>query len=275
MALKDILVIVDEGQGAADRLAYAGRLADQCDAHLTGLYVTTTPDIPAYVMAQLPPAARAAQAEDAARRLQAARAAFEASAEAGGLASRSQWMAENGVPAERAALLGRYADLVVCGQDEPEPSGNGQVSAADLVLAGGRPVLVVPYAFRANGIGRHVLVAWNGSREAARAVADAMPILEAANRVSVLAVDPGDALGDIPGADIALHLARHGITVEASRIGSQGLEPADVLLNRVADLSADMIVMGAYGRSRLRELVLGGVTHDILRHMTVPVLMSH
>ena len=275
MALKDILVVVDQGEGAADRLAYAVRLADRCDAHLTGLYVTATPDIPAYVMAQLPPAARAAQAEEAKRRLQDARTAFESAVEAGGLSSRSQWMAENGVPAERAALLGRYADLVVTGQDEPEVVGNGQVAAADLVLAGGRPVLVVPYAFRLNGMGRHVLVAWNGSREAARAVADAMPILEAADRVSVLAVDPGDALGDVPGADIALHLARHGITVEASRIDSEGIDPADILLNRVADLSADMIVMGAYGRSRLRELVLGGVTHDILRHMTVPVFMSH
>ncbi len=275
MALKDILVVVDDGEAAAHRVAYAAQLADQRDAHLTGLYVTAAPNIPAYVMAQLPEEARAIQVEEAKNRLEAARNLFEQSVEQAGLKSRSEWMAEKGVPAERVALLGRYADLVVAGQDEPEPAGIGHVSAAELVLAGGRPVLVVPYTFRDNGVGRHVLVAWNGSREAARAVADAMPILEAADRVSVLAVDPGDALGDIPGADIAHHLARHGISVEASRIGSQGLDPADVLLNRVADLSADMIVMGAYGRSRLRELVLGGVTHDILRHMTVPVLMSH
>lgn len=275
MALKDILVVVDDGEAAAHRVAYAAQLADQRDAHLTGLYVTAAPNIPAYVMAQLPEEARAIQVEEAKTRLNAARTLFEQSVEQAGLKSRSEWMAEKGVPAERVALLGRYTDLVVAGQDEPEPTGIGQVSAAELVLAGGRPVLVVPYTFQDSGIGRHVLVAWNGSREAARAVADAMPILEAADRVSVLAVDPGDALGDIPGADIAHHLARHGIKVEASRIGSQGLDPADVLLNRVADLSADMIVMGAYGRSKLRELVLGGVTHDILRHMTVPVLMSH
>ena len=276
MALKDILVAVDDGESAAARVAFAVRLADRCDAHLTGLYVTTAPDIPAYVMAQLPPEARALQAEDAKKRAQAAAAMFEESIAGSGLVSRSQWMSEHGVPAERAALLGRYADLVVAGQDEPETSTIGRVPAADLVLSGGRPVMVVPYAFRADNIGRHILVAWNGSREAARAVADALPLLEAAERVTVLAVDPDDyALGDAPGADIALHLARHGITVEAARIDSQGLNPADVLLNRVADLSADMIVMGAYGRSKVRELILGGVTHDILRHMTVPVLMSH
>ena len=276
MALKDILVVVDDGEAAANRVAYAAQLADRREAHLTGLYVTAAPNIPAYVMAQLPPEARAIQVEEAKSRLAAARSMFEQSVAGSGLASRAQWMSEHGVPAERAALLGRYADLVVTGQDEPDASDNGRVPAAELVLSGGRPVMVVPYAFRADTIGRHVLVAWNGSREAARAVADALPLLEAADRVTVLAVDPDEhALGDAPGADIALHLARHGITVEAARIESQGLNPADVLLNRVADLSADMIVMGAYGRSRVRELILGGVTHDILRHMTVPVLMSH
>ena len=275
MALKDILVAVDDSAAAAARVAYAVQLANRWDAHLTGLYIRATPEIPPYVAAQLPREALAVQAEDLRNRAQAAQSMFEEAVAESGLNGGSQWMVEQGVPVERAGILGRYADLVVAGQDEPDEHSLGRVSAAELVLAGGRPVMVVPYSFRPERIGRHVLVAWNGSREAARAVADAMPILESAERVTVLAVDPGNALGDVPGADIALHLARHGITVEAARIESQGLNPADILLNRVADLSVDMVVMGAYGRSRLRELVLGGVTHDILKHMTVPVLMSH
>lgn len=275
MALKDILVAVDDSAAAAARVAYAVQMAVRWDTHIIGLYIRATPDVPPYVAAQLPREALAVQAEDARNRVQAAQNMFEEAVSDAGLGARAQWMAEGGVAVDRAAVLGRYVDLVVAGQDEPEEYALGRVPAAELVLSGGRPVLVVPYAFRSDAIARHVLVAWNGSREAARAVADAMPILESAERVTVLAVDPGSTLGDIPGADIALHLARHGISVEAARIESQGLNPADVLLNRVADLSVDMVVMGAYGRSRLRELVLGGVTHDILKHMTVPVLMSH
>lgn len=275
MALKDILVAVDEGEAAAGRVAYAAALAGRFDAHLTGLFVTAAPEIPAYVMAQIPIEARAIQAEEGKRIAAEARGMFEQAAAKAGLASRSAWMREDGMPTERTALLGRYADLIVAGQSDPEAPVAGGVEIAELVLSGGRPVLLVPYAFRQQRLGEHVLIAWNGSREAARAVADAMPILEAAARISVLAVDPGDALGDAPGADIALHLARHDIRVEAAQMESHGLSPANILLNRVADLSVDMIVMGAYGRSRLRELVLGGVTRDILRHMTVPVLMSH
>lgn len=275
MALKDILVVVDDAEAAAGRVDYAAALASRYDAHLTGLFVTVAPEIPAYVMAQLPADARAIQAEGAKRRAVEARELFEQAAGKAGLSSRSQWMHEDGMLTERAALHGRYADLIVAGQSDPESPVAGGVDIAELVLSGGRPVLVVPYAFRQERLAEHVLVAWNASREAARAVADAMPILEAATRVSVLAVDPGGALGDAPGADIALHLARHDIRVEASQMESQGLSPADILLNRASDLSVDMMVMGAYGRSRFRELVLGGVTRDILRHMTVPVLMSH
>jgi len=120
-----------------------------------------------------------------------------------------------------------------------------------------------------------VLVAWDGSREAARAIADAMPLLERAVHVTVLAVNPGPDLGDEPCADITLHLARHNVPAEAAHMVSEDLDTADALLSRAADLSVDLIVMGAYGRRRLRDLVMGSVTGHLLRHMTVPVLMSH
>ena len=275
MALRDILVVVDDGHATEARLSYCAMLAHRHDAHVTGLFVVPYPEIPGYVMAQLPQEVRKTQDEAADREVAAARTAFEKVMAETELTERSEWRSLKGVPTATTAMMGRYADLIVTGQTEPESPAMSTVDPAELVLSGGRPVLVVPYAFRPNGLGKHVLVAWNGSREAARAVGDAMPILEASARISVLAVDPGTTLGDIPGADIALHLARHGVLVESAQMESQELSPSDVLLNRVADLSADMVVMGAYGRSRLRELVLGGVTRDILDHMTVPVLMSH
>lgn len=204
MGLKDILVVVDDGEAATGRVAYAAALADRHGAHLVGLFVTAPLEIPGYVMAQLPAEAHRIRAEDDDRKAEEARRMFEQQAANAGLASRSEWLRESGSPTECTALLGRRADLIVVGQNDPENPAAGGVEVAELVLSGGRPVLVVPYALRQPRLGEHILIAWNDSREAARAVADAMPILEAANRVSVLAADPGAALGDTPGADIAV-----------------------------------------------------------------------
>lgn len=275
MGLKDILVVVDESAAAAGRVAYAAALADRHGAHLVGLFVTPPLEIPGYVIAQLPAEARRIRSEDEDRKAEEMQQMFEQQAVNAGLASRSEWVRVHGIATQRVALFGRRSDLIVVGQDNPDDQEDGRLDVAELVLSGGRPVLVVPYALRKPRHGEHVLIGWNDSREAARAVADAMPILESASRVSVLAVDPDQSLGDTPGADIAMHLARHDIAVESASMDSGELAAADILLNRASDLSADMIVMGAYGRSRLRELVLGGVTREILQHMTVPVLMSH
>ena len=122
------------------------------------------------------------------------------------------------------------------------------------------------------------MVAWNGGREATRAVADALPLLARAKEVTVLVINPEDAPdthGDVPGADIALHLARHGVNAVATRIHAGDMEAANIILSRAAETGIDLLVMGAYGHSRLRELVVGGVTRSILASMTMPVLMSH
>jgi len=145
-----------------------------------------------------------------------------------------------------------------------------------LALGVGRPVLIVPRYGTFETVGERVLVAWNGSREATRAVHDALPLLKLASSVTVLSIDPEHDTGDrIPGADIALHLARHGVAAEGMSTVGLDISVGDLLLSRAADLGADLIVMGAYGHSRVRELVLGGATRHILQHMTVPVLMSH
>jgi nucleotide-binding universal stress UspA family protein len=138
-------------------------------------------------------------------------------------------------------------------------------------------VIVVPFIRAAATIGERVLVAWDGGREAARAVNDALPILERAKSVTVLSVNPASEDGSRrePGADISLHLARHGVKVEAQRRITTEISAGDAILNEIASKGSDLLVMGAYGHSRLRELVLGGVTRQILGSMTVPVLMSH
>lgn len=279
MPLKDILVVIDPSGPSTTRLDVAARLAAQHDAHLTGLFVTAPPQIPGYVAGQLGVDVMQVQERMARELAERAEAAFRAQVERAGIGSRAEWRTARGLPTKVAAVHGRYADLVVVGQIDPENRPDFPVvEPEDLLFDVGRPLLVVPYAGGVQSVGRHVLVAWNASREAARAVNDALPLLEKASKVTILAVNPApgpDGLGDAPGADIALHLARHGVKAEADHLIVPDLDPADVLLNRLADLSADLLVMGGYGHSRLRERILGGATRHIMRHMTVPVLVSH
>ena len=208
----------------------------------------------------------------------AARRGYEACLQRSGH-RKVEWRETGADALSAVALHARYADLVVIGQQNTDlPSGVDQDFAHSLPVAAGRPVLVVPYAFERRPIGRQVLVAWNASREAARAVQDALPILERAGQVHVVSFDPeiSDSAHDKePGADIALYLARHGVKVTVSRHAVPDLEIGPQLLSRAFDLSADLIVMGAWGHSRLREFFLGGVTRTLLESMTVPVLMSH
>lgn len=279
MALKDLLVVVDDTAAAAARIDVAAQLAARNDGHLTGLYAVTPIVLPGYIETELPEEVRDNQRRYAQERAAKAEALFDAAMRRHGLTDRSEWRLAHGNPTDLAALHGRYADLVVVGQVDPRRDRDRPVvQPQDLVFECGRPLLVVPYAGSFNSVGERVLVGWNGSAEAARAVGDAMPLLTEAKRVVLLAVNPkaGSAgIGDEPGADIAKHLSRHGCRVEASHVSTDQVEPGDTLLNTVSDESCDLVVMGAYGRSRLREQVLGGMTRYMLQHMTVPVLMSH
>jgi nucleotide-binding universal stress UspA family protein len=171
------------------------------------------------------------------------------------------------------------SDLVILGQVEPDVvMPTGPSFPADVVMGAGRPALVVPFIGARATWGERILVAWNASREAARAVNDALPFLACAKSVTVLTVNPeqnGLEARREPGADIALHLARHGVKVEAERSIARGITVGDAILAEIGDNGHDMLVMGAYGHSRLREFVLGGVTQEMLQVMAVPVLMSH
>ena len=173
----------------------------------------------------------------------------------------------------------RYNDLVIMGQPDPDDTGPAGRHLPEAVLLGaGRPVLVVPYIGLARPPGRKILVAWDAGREAGRALREALPMLARAEEVTVLTIEAKtgpNGHGEEPGADIAHYLARHGcqVTVEAIRDSSIGV--GDTLLSHIGDRDFDLLVMGAYGHSRLRELALGGVTQHLLAHMTIPVLASH
>ena len=279
MAYKTLLVQIDETKANAGRLQAAVDLARAHEAHVTGLYVIREPELPGFVTAQLPRDAIDAQRASAEEAAGAATGAFLAKADREGIRADSRIAR---APVHEVAALfarhARYADLVVAGQADPdEPGPGGRHMVEDLVLSAGRPVLVIPYIGAAKPVGRIVTVAWDAGREAARAVADAMPLLEAAKQVHVVMVNPesgDDGHGAEPGADIALSLARHGVDTEAHAISGTDLEEGDAILSWLSDSGSDLLVMGLYGHARFRELVLGGVSRRILESMTVPVLMA-
>ena len=209
------------------------------------------------------------QRRQAQARAEAAGREFRAAGERAKLSV--DWLAEENDPAEALAGYAACADLLVLSQEAP---GDALNIADELALRSAAPVLFIPYAGSHETIGRKALVAWNGAREAARAMRDALPLLARAEQVTLVAADV--PAGRRPGLDGArAYLERHGVAAQARNIPGADVDAGDVLLNAIADEGADLLVMGAYGHSRLRELVLGGVTRHVLRHMTAPVLMSH
>jgi nucleotide-binding universal stress UspA family protein len=174
------------------------------------------------------------------------------------------------------ASIARRFDLSIVAQPEPNEPQLGKLFIEAALFESGRPILVVPYIQTAGLKLDRVLVCWDGSRSAARAVGDAMPFLIQAKATEIVMVSGEPAKSDeLPGADIAHHLARHGVKLQVERIVSTGVDIANTILSHAADVSADLIVMGGYGHSRMREFLLGGVTRGILASMTVPTLMSH
>jgi nucleotide-binding universal stress UspA family protein len=281
MSYKNLLVVLDAAPAARERVDLAVAMAERFSAHLVGLYALPVPQMPRhmgyYDPALLDPffAELREQARTVASNM---RETFDRAAGVRRISAEWRQIPE-GSDAD-PALHARYADLSIIGQLDPDRVENELLRPRpeQVALFSGRPVLVIPYAGHFAEIGRRVVVAWSATREAARAVGDAMPLLASAELVTVLTIDareaPG-AHGELPGADIALHLARHGVKAQVERTVSAGLPVGEVLLSRLADLGADLLVMGAYGHSRMREVLLGGATRSVLRSMTVPVLMSH
>jgi nucleotide-binding universal stress UspA family protein len=277
MTYKSIAVWLDAKRSAPADAAI--KLAQEFNAHLSGLSHIDIARLPPYVRAHLGEQVAREQLRRAEEDAVASGVAFEAIARREGLSS-VEVRRLSGDPVHGLATSARYADLIILGQaDADAVDGPEQRDFPDhAILAAGRPTLMIPYAGNFPTIGEHAVVAWSATRESTRAVTDGLPLLKRAKRVTVIVGDanPGTGgHGETPGADIALYLARHGVKVEVSQERTAGIDVGSLLLSRISDLGADLLVMGAYGHSRLRELVLGGVTRTILKEMTVPVLMSH
>ncbi|MES2756407.1 MAG: universal stress protein [Pseudomonadota bacterium] len=275
MSYKTILVHVDQSQHAPARIAVAARIAAEHGAHLIGAAMTgisrfvyhgATVDLARTVLA--------AQFDALVDKANAALTQFDAIAGAvEGLSFERRLVDDDAAGA--LALQARYADLVVLSQaDREDPAARLDPDLPAYVLLNSAcPLLVVPYASAATTHGEHALVAWDESLQASRAVASALPLLRRARKTTLATFNAADA-PRLAGADIALYLARHGINVEV-RNAETGLDVGNALLSLAADLGADLMVMGGYGHTRFREVLLGGVTQTVLAAMTIPVLMSH
>ncbi|UCE31066.1 MAG: universal stress protein [Burkholderiales bacterium] len=279
MTYKTILVHLDDSKQIDRRIDAATELAVACDAHLVGVFVPPPVYVPAFPEASVRDLILERRRQEDERAGKAVLGRFDDVAHKAGLSGVEGRIA-SGEPREALTLHSRYADLVVMGQAEDGTPGarDAVLLAEDVILTCGRPVLMVPYIGLQEPVGRRILIAWDASREATRAVTDSLPLLERANKVTVVTVDarPSEqGHGDLPGADLALFLSRHGINVEAVHVSSGGIGVGETLLNQASDRDGDLIVMGCYAHSRMRELVLGGATRTLLHSMPVPLLMSH
>lgn len=278
---RDILVHIDTASACKERLSVALKIAKAQNAHLTGLFLLPHAEIPRFMEVQITEEIIAQQREAMAETAKEARTAFENACKGEGVTSSwCQTSCGTTEIADTTAMYARHHDLTIMGQYDPDSSDPCSASEMPdkVILTSGAPVLVVPYVGKFDTIGDRVMVAWKPYREAVRAVNDSMPFLENAKSALVLCADPNKGARDtipVSGVDIGERLGRHGIKVHKETMNASGISVGDLLLSRAADESIDLIVCGAYGRPRLRELMLGGVTHHLLRHMTVPVLMSH
>ncbi|HEY0834144.1 MAG TPA: universal stress protein [Azospirillum sp.] len=275
MTYKNLLVHLDDGERANARLDIALHLAKDFDAKLVGLFAKSEQSGPSLV-------ARRAS-EHLTQAGNAVRAVFEEKAKAAGVDAK-WWQLSHGEYAHvvgETAICARYSDLIVLGQHEPEDARVPQELIEEVVLNCGRPVLVIPYIRTTPHVGERVVVAWNASREAARAINDALPLMRRAKSVLVLALHPPRPeidIGGVPPVDIIEHLADHGVTAQIDRMSVESILPMDAVLSRVSDEDADLLVMGGfggYGSHPFPWLNRGSNTRHILRQMTVPVLLSH
>ncbi len=277
---KDIAVAVFSVEVDEPAIEAAVTLAEAAGADLTAVLLELQPD-PVYTIEGVMAASMwTAVLADARKGFAKEKAALEARAQRDALPFVvREMLSEASLAGSDAAMQARHADLTIM----LRPGGTAPSDWRTLVFEGvlfgaGRPVLLVPPNWRNARIGRNVVVAWNGKREAARALADAAPLLENADTVTVLTVDArpsADGVGPSPGVDIAAHLARRGLKVEVRNLDGLGRDADEVLIEAATGVNADLLVMGGYGRSRLREWIFGGVTRAMIDKAQIPVLISH
>ena len=274
--IKDI--VVNLGLGTHDPAGdYAISVAEAFGAHVLGIAVAYEPVIPGTVMGGIPPEIIESQRAESNQKARTAVSRFEQAVKRTGVSGETRTISASiSGAADQIGRIGRRFDLVIVGQPERQMSLPDEVVDESVLFESGRPVIFVPFIQKGGMKLDHIMVCWDGSRAASRAIADAMPFLKKAKQVEVVIIaDKPGKKDEIAGADLGQHLARHGLKVDVKRITSPEIDVPSTILSYAADSSADMIVMGGYGHSRLREFVLGGATRGLLEAMTIPVLMSH
>lgn len=276
--IKDIVVNLNPST-QSDRIGdFALSVARTFDAHVSAVAFQYWFEVPGTVIGATALAAVIdAQRNETGQAAQAALAKFEQAAKREGVAFDCRTLETNVAGATHLfGELARTYDLAIVRQPQQDKPGPEELLAEAALFSAGRPVLIAPYIQTGPLKLDHVTLCWDGSRAAARAIGDAASFLRKAKTVELLMVKPKEGgRREIAGADMAQHLARHGLNVELERITVPDIKVADAILSHVADRGADLLVMGGYGHSRLREFVLGGVTREIMQSMTVPTLMSH
>jgi nucleotide-binding universal stress UspA family protein len=276
--IKDILIKLERDKEQDRVLDYGISVAETCDAHLAGIAFGDLAGIPNYAMPGLSSDIIAEMLAESEKFARTAIERFEAAAKRSLISVEHHLVMRSEFgPAEAFSAKARRYDLSIIQQsDEDGPNNDALIEAA--LFDSGRPVIVVPFIQRDGIKLNRVVVCWDGSRAAARAVNDALPLLRKAKAVEILIVANEKTKRpqrEIRGIEIANHLARHNVKVELEILPAADIDVADAILSHISDTSADLLVMGGYGHSRLREFVLGGVTRDILKTMTIPAFMSH
>ncbi len=278
MGFKDILVHFDSTPASGVRLRLGLTLARRFGARICGVHVVPDPDVPPYFKPSAVKHIADIYRKNAHEAAVRAEAKFRAATKKFDVVTA--WESFGGDMAQLLAERARFSDLLLVGQFDSEnpPTISAFSLPEKVVIDAGTPILVVPTRGAHDEVGRHILITWDGSREAARAVRDAMPLLQASEHVSLLSIDP-DNQGHLhlPAniASLQGHLALHGVSTEHAEAASGGAGTTEVLLAQATAIGADLLVMGAYGHPRFLEFMLGGTTQTLLEKTPIPILMSH
>src|SRR5262249_35809027 len=275
--IKDIVLNLTGGYPQDFASAYAISLAAGFSAHLAGVGFIYEPGIPVRLLGGVAPDLIEAQGEENSRPAKEAVSRFESAARAAGISAETRTL--DASVAGGPDLFGRIArrfDLAVVGQARREQGATEELMIGGALFGSGRPLIVVPHAHMQGLKLDRIIICWDGSRPAARAIADSLPFLRRAKSIDIVVVTgERDRSGEITGTNMRRHLARHGISVEIKHITGGGSGVQTAILSHAAETGSDFMVLGGYGHSRLREFILGGVTRSILHSMVVAVLMSH
>ncbi len=280
MSYHTILVSINDIKSSLELIKSAVLLAKKHDAHLIGLHVTTALDVPSFAgTIDFPDSVYEDHRVASEQRASLVQGEFESATKREQVSS--EWHTVTSMTTQighKVVDHARCVDLAIVAQGDEEGAENGQLDLPEqLLMESGRPVLIIPNKAEIRSIGDYPLLAWNGSRESSRAAFDAIPVFQDAKEVQAVSISSkhSDSDSDLAGSEIATALSRYGINIKTSHVITGGKRVDECIFSKIKDSGADLLVMGGYGRSRLREYVFGGVTRRILKNMSVPVLMSH